>query len=1026
MLEKLKTELWPIAHSTSLEMVLLLAMLLTLVIPPVTDPIAPWTSITSLLFVRAITWLLGLILLPGLCIVRLTGIMEGTSRIVLVPIAANLSLVFVGLVTLILYHVNGNVGFLPWMVLVIIGSLSALRRFKLKDRMTWPIAKFKLSGWNLLLMFSLLVSLSLALLVQVGQKYLIPGDLWVSLQPSVEILSVRDVFTAFSGQEYPLAFGFILSGLSACSGMPSVNAYVLLFPLVLLNMLTFYALMKVVFKMGQEVSTMATAIYGLTGGLGYILQILLYQGTADFWSVSHLTYDMYFTVSFWNNIEFSYKSLALTLVYSSMVILASSIRFRTLLKRSAAVLLGALMLLFSFSIHVVEPLILCPVVLFLVLFHEGKLSHRLTNLGSLILGIGGFFLLIDHLTSGYYSWLIQKKTELLFSTLDVGVVFATAFCPLALISFGLVTNRSILSLPRGISDRKKTAMHAKRLFVIALLLTYLAGLYFWFNAPTSEKPLYDVNSFPWYYHITRYGFVGFLALVGVGLTSWKAKWFAVAAVWCFAPLLVGSFWWSYRLTSYVYPVVALFAAISLCFALEKSRLFLCTYLADQKTISHSKVFKIRLRPIIATSVGVLLVLSSSSVIYGVAYYATSGPCLNNDDIEVLLWIHKNTPEDAAILVPEVYRLSMGVEAISDRRACLDSNLPTTVDAASITNLTQTLYTHNTQYALITESMNKQNYLYDLLLAYSTLTFQAGENRIYRLPQLTSPTPNSNIAVIDKETLGLPDTTGFAWLDDNFTSNWTYKSVNATSDGEVVTYEWIFHTNSTQEPSMKVRILPKNTNAYPYLVISYRNTQETTIIAEDNVGQIVTLINSTGYPRGFFKNIYLPISRQNTFSIFATKLPENQEVAEIWIWMRNYKKLNGTIALQIDYVGLSSAEIIPGNPTNTRFIANIIPSMWQTNYSILQEYDQVQDAKTIVTSYSKDIYNRILERTDTSIFVLFNRTITLPSWGIEWQNIDANIATGYVDNKRIILCRTENINQENIAAVAENIYQQIQD
>jgi len=207
MLEKLKAELEAIAHPIGSEMVLLLAMLLTLAISPATDPIAPWESIPSLLFVRAIVWLLGLILLPGLCIARLTGIMEGTSGIVLVPIAANLSLVFVGLVTLVLYHVNGNVVFLPWVLLVIIGSIIALSRVKLKDRMTWSNTKFRLSGWNLFLMFSLLASFLIALLVQVGQKYLIPGDLWISLQPSVEILSTRDVFTAFSGQEYPLAFG---------------------------------------------------------------------------------------------------------------------------------------------------------------------------------------------------------------------------------------------------------------------------------------------------------------------------------------------------------------------------------------------------------------------------------------------------------------------------------------------------------------------------------------------------------------------------------------------------------------------------------------------------------------------------------------------------------------------------------------------------------------------------------------------------------------------------------------------------
>jgi hypothetical protein len=1023
----LKAELKPILHSSGFEILLLFVMLLTLVIPSATDPITSWTDIPSLLFVRAIIWFFGLVLLPGLCIMKLTGIMEGISKIMLVPIAANFSLVFVGLIALVLYHVQGNVVFLPHAILVIVGALVFLRWVRLKQRINGSIAKLTPSRWNLILTFSLLASVLISLMVQIGQKYLIPGDIWVSLQPSVEILSARNVFFAFSGHEYPLIFGFILSALSICSGMPSVNTYVLLFPLVLLNMLSFYTLTKVVFQMDQKIATIATIIYGLTGGLGYLFQILIYHGTEGFWSVSHLTYDMYFTVSFWNNIEFSYKSLALTLVYSSMVIFVLSMRFKNILRKFVGILLVALMLIFSFSIHMVEPLILSPAILILAFLHEESWSHRLKNLGITIIGIVSLFLLIDYLTDGYYSWLILRKTELFFSTLNIEVTFSNISYSLILISLGLVVSQSFFVILRGIPNlKKKILKNAKRLIVIALLSIYTTGLCFWFNAPTSEKPLYDVNQFPWYYHTTRYGFIGFLAIIGLGLTNWKAKWFAITVVWCFAPLLIGSFWWGYRLTSYVYPVVALFAAISLCVILEKSRLFLCTYLADQNRISPNRIFKVRLRPLLSILVGTLLVLSFSSVIYGAAYYASSGPCLNNDDIKVLLWLHKNTPEDSTIMVPEVYRLSKGVETISDRRTYLDSNLPIAVDATSFTNLTQTIYIHNIQYILTTESINQQNYLLDLLLTYSNLTYESGENRIFKLPHLTPPTPYSNIAIIDRETLGLPDTTNFAWFDDSFAANWTYKNVNITTDGEVLTCKWNFQADNTQEPSMKTKLLPTDTNTYSYLIIGYRNTRETTTTAEDNVGQIVTLINSTGYAKGFFKNVYLPISKQDACSIFVTKLPENQEVAEIWIWMRNYEKLNGTIGLQIDFIGLSSVKDIPENPINIRFITSAIPAMWQTNYSIFQEFDQSRTAKTIVTSYSKDISDKILEQSDSNIFVLFNRTIILPEWGIEWQSVDSNIITGYLNSKKIILCRTENINQENIAVVAENIYQQIRD
>jgi len=408
-------------------------------------------------------------------------------------------------------------------------------------------------------------------------------------------------------------FGFILSGLSSCSGMPVVNTYVLLFPLISLNILSFYALISEAFQMDKEVATIATIIYGFTGGLGYIFQVLIYGGTIDFWSVSHLTYDMYFTVSFWNNIEFSFKSLALTLVYSSMVIFVLSTRFKALLRKSIGFVIASLLLLFSFSIHIVEPLILSPAILVLAFLYEERWLHRLANLGSLILGIAGVFLLIDYLTNGYYLWLVFEKFEPLFSTLNIAAIYLHVSYALILIPMGMVISQRLSEGLRKTSNHKKANANVKKLVVVVLVAIYLAGLYCWLNAPTSEKPLYDVNQFPWYYHTTRYGFVGFLALVGVGFAGWKAKRFLTAIIWCLAPLFIGSFWWGYRLTSYVYPMVAFFAAISLSAVWKKSNFLLCTYLTDQNTALPNKVFRIKLKPVLSISIATVLVLASSSV-----------------------------------------------------------------------------------------------------------------------------------------------------------------------------------------------------------------------------------------------------------------------------------------------------------------------------------------------------------------------------------------------------------------------------
>jgi len=1000
-----------------IEAILLFSMFATLFISSEFSAIAVWHEVNPLVFLRVIVWFLGLLLLPGIYVVRLTKIAVSLSRLEKAALGINLSLALIGLSAIVFYGILGSLVYFEWFNLIIVtmlGSLYWSRHFN--DARN---SELHFSKWDGVLLVTVLASFVLALLVQVAQMFLIPGDLWLNLQPGVSIIAQRNMSESFTAQ-YPIAFGFILAGLSVCSGLPVVNVFVLMFPLVALNIVSFYVLVKVVFARSAKISTIASVIYAFGGGLAWIAQAAIFEGSASLWTLSQSTQDIFFAMPFWNTMEFSHRTLALTLTYSSATMFAVSYRLKEKIREFSAVTLSSALLLFSFLIHMIEIIVCVPMIVAIAYVYRKK-RKNLANLGVLALSSLLLAFVVDVSTSQYYYWLIFVKLGRFLSTIRAEYVLLYSLSTAIVLPLAVLTYRPLRKRASLVQKQERRLEHLKLLLLIGLSAIYLSGIFF--ITSTSDSGI--SSPFAWYLYITRYGFIGILAIIGLVATDWKESWFVVAATWSVIIIAIGSVWWGTRVNSYLFPMFALLAAVGTDALWQKAHntMYITITTARNQT---GKRLRISLKPIMATMLITTITLSFVSFIYGASYYATNGPSLDDDAVRILQWISKNTPQNAAILVPNSYNIYKSVSTIADRRIYLDTNLPTTVDATSFTNLTYTLQTNNIQYALTTASISQQNYMVDLLIAYSPLAYQAGENRIYKLPQLTPPTPNSDLAVVDKETLGLPDTTNFAWLDDSFTSNWTYKSVNATSDGEVITYEWTFRTNSTQEPSMKAKIVPKNTNAYPYLIINYRNTQETTTTAENNIGQIITLINSTGYPKGFFKNIYLPISKQNTFSIFTTKLPENQEVAEIWIWMRNYEKLNGTVDLQIDYMGLSSDENIPQNPTNIRFIASIIPSMWQTNYSIFQEYDQVQGAKTIVTTYSKDIYNKILERTDTSIFVLFNRTITLPSWGIGWQNVDANVATGYVENKKIILCRTEGINQENIVAVAENIYQQIQD
>ena len=138
--------------------------------------------------------------------------------------------------------------------------------------------------------------------------------------------------------------------------------------------------------------------------------------------------------------------------------------------------------------------------------------------------------------------------------------------------------------------------------------------------------------------------------------------------------------------------------------------------------------------------------------------------------------------------------------------------------------------------------------------------------IFRLPQWSPPSQVYDVAVLDQEKYGLADFRYFGWIDDSFVGGWSSENVDIKTDGEVLTFNWQFHTGDygKSEPSLERNISSVDTNRYPYIVVRYKNTG-TSLTAFNNVGQIITIVNQTGYPGGFVKNIFLPVSGDSGYS-----------------------------------------------------------------------------------------------------------------------------------------------------------------
>lgn len=992
-------------------------MLITLIIPSNLTPIALWKELPSLLFIRASVWLLGLSILPGLYLVRLTGVEEKLSGLTKIAVVVNLSLVLVGCTTLGLYYALENIQLLPYFLLGILALMGSTQWFNSNIDLT--TARVKLSKCNMLLITGVIASTFIAFLVQVAQQYLIPGDVWVSLKPAVEILSQRDVYQAFMHQ-YPIMFGFILAGLSVCSGLPVVNTHVILFPLVALNTLSFFALVKIVFNLDDKLAVIASIIYTFSGGLAWLIQTVIYHGTKSFWSISYLTQDMYFAMPFWDNIMFFHKSLALTLAYTSLVTFALTAKFEDTFRKMIMLTLSSLLMLFSFFIHMLEPLILAPVILAIAYMYQRD-RNRYLNLGLLAVITLLVAYVIDFLMYGWYSWLTVLKIKGFLSIVSVDKLLIYSILTLGGISI-ILTIRFLYRRLAKFYTHKSHLQSIKQLLVASLIGIYVSGLYF-YAFPSS---LGFSSSFPWYLYVTRYGFVGLLAIIGAAVARWREKWFIIASFWSIVAIVAGSIWWGSRLNAYLFPMVALFAAVGVNAMWKKSGNTIHITTTTTKN-SVEKHFKLNLKPTMAALIIIILTLSSTSFIYGASYYISTGPCITDDTAKAFAWINQNTPQNATILVPKIYNIYKGIETISDRKTCLTNNLPNTVAADTFANLTKILQEYNIEYAVTTEDANEQFYTTKLLLSYSTVVFQSGQTKVFKLPQLKPPSQQYTVAALDKEPLGLPQINTFGWVDDNFTTEWNYKNVNATTDGEVLTFQWQFNTADQTEPSMKTYITPIDTNAHSYIIIKYRNTQETTTTAENNIGQIITLVNNTGYPKGFIKNFYLPISKEKSFTIFTAKLPENQNIAQIWIWMRNYKKLNGTIGLQIDYIGLSSTDSTPNDPMNLRFLSMAIPALWPTNYTIVSNITATKNANILITTYDKNVTNYIDNQSNTNTFIFLNTTATTPTWGTNWKTIQQGMISGNLNGKTILIIGISTIqldNYEDLSKLAALIFESI--
>lgn len=637
----------------------ILAMALTLAIPAFHSSITLWENLSTLQLIRAGIWAAGISILPGRLLMRALRLDSGMPFLVVLPLSINLSFVIAGICSFISVYLLGSIFTFSYLLLSLVAVLLVIS-IKSSPGLMQPL-QIRMGKTQLALFIAAAFSSAVSGLVFLRHLYLIPGDEWVALTPAVELISGVDVWVYFERLNYPVFFGFIIAGYSVSMGIPVVNANAMLFPLSALNILTFFAMMKVVFKKPESFSVIASILYAFGGGLGWLLKATVYP-QYPFWAISFKTQDIYFMPFAWGSMDFNYKSLAVTMAFASFTLFVLALERESLRSRISALWASSALFLSSFLIHVL-PGFLAPIFLIIAFFTASK-RRIFESLIFLIAFSAVAFALIDAMAGWINLSLIFAKLPFL-SVIPAVYVMAIAGGAAAAAALLVILKRRLKTGELRPSN-PAVLWYLKVLIVASIASVYIAGLPYTLRMPIPEDTYVEFR-FPWNLYFTRYGIIGLLGFLGAAVSSWRERWFKISVSWCIYAVAIGSVWWGTRLNAYLHPALAILASSGTIWLWNHA----------PKVVSMGKKAQLPIR----AGILVILALSTTSQMYMYYNYATEDPEIPRELVLLLGWVYDATPDDSYVILPEYkdplvlhvpypvvlkWQLARGLDTIADR------------------------------------------------------------------------------------------------------------------------------------------------------------------------------------------------------------------------------------------------------------------------------------------------------------------------------------------------------------------------
>uniref|UniRef100_A0A7C3IXX3 Uncharacterized protein n=1 Tax=Candidatus Methanomethylicus mesodigestus TaxID=1867258 RepID=A0A7C3IXX3_9CREN len=974
------------------DLAILSGMASSLIVPAMPLPIAVWAEIPPALILRAVVWLVGLSILPGFYLMRITSLGRRMPRACMAAISVNLSLTFVGASAIATYYGLGSVSILPYAFIAILLLMAATSRLLAREQRSDGIM---LQLPHLALVAGMVVTGLISFMVFLSHLYLVPGDVWVALTPAIEILNGVDVSTVVDRLSYPVVFGFILAGFAVPMGVPIVNANALFFPLAMLNILTFYSLVKLLFKRSDGFAALAALIYAFSGGLGWLLGQLFYRN-ASIWTLSYITQDIYFMPFAWNAADFTYKMMAVGMVFASLSLFAASIEIEKLGSRLTAIFFASSLFLFGFLSHIL-PGFLAPIFVIAALFIP-PIRRSLSRLTEFILTGVCLFLLVDFVMKGLNIDLLFEKT-VFFSGVSNRIV-AAMVVGVAALGVGSVL---FYIFRKRISASLESFPHSQKIKLIALsclAIVYLSGIFYVLTQPSPGNTYVDF-SFPWYMYVTRYGLVGILALIGTATVSWKEEWFKISVLWAISAIILGSLWWGTRLNAYLHPPLALLAAYGALYLWG---------LPARRRLSGAKT-KTLIRGLLILAI----TLSFSSPLYNDYRYVALEKPIPDDLVALFSWVNENTPQDSKIFIPQYtgdlgYQLGRGLTTIADRDLAIISSQNGTAETFFLLMAQQASY--QDRYIVLISGYPSPKGLE--FAAPEAPIFVAGNFTVYQMIKFNPPTENGSVAVLD-ETLDLGVKSSIGWSDDTFEVGWFESNVIAASDGDVLKLGYNFSGIDAPpgnpfgywiSPSGYVfkQTEQLDSSLYNTISVRYRVAEGTSHSIYTRYLQLVLILegaSASSQPAKYRVVLDLPNNRDFVNATFA--LPQDlPSLSKITLEIRSTRPANGTINLEFDYITIASEKEVLAPGVNASLKMAAVASFWPEGYSIVKDIGDACAANALLANFNKMSENYTSSAMPIKTFVFFNWTATAPAWGSGWTEVLPGVIRGSHNGKEVFI------------------------